>query len=223
MQRFQEDRGFSAWHLVLIFLGAVAVCGVFFSLGFVVGYNQGSSKSSTVAENVENVTPGSNIPPTVNPPLDTSSEPSKESITPEAAPPSPVAQPKEIHSQPLPAARAEPTRNAVRESMRNPGVRLRVERKPSGPKEARSEPPAANGRHARFAVQVIASKTKADAITLIRLLEARNYPVFLVSPKNAHAGDHLYRVQVGPYASRAQAEQARRKLEREGFKPFIVH
>jgi cell division septation protein DedD len=74
-----------------------------------------------------------------------------------------------------------------------------------------------------FTVQVAASRTKEDAEALVKILESRGYPVFLVTPEYAHANDNLYRVQVGPFASRTDAEKVRAKLTQEGFKPFIRH
>jgi len=220
MQRLQVEKGFSAWHLVLIFLAAVAVCAVFFSLGFVVGYNHGPAKTST---ETETVTPPSNIPPTVNPPPEASAQSSTESLTTETVAPSPAAEAPVIHPQPLAEAIPEQAMPAAKESREISKPRTSAGHTPPAPKKMHSELPAATARNGRFAVQVIASKTEADAITLIRLLEARHYPVFLVSPKGSHVGDSLYRVHVGPYASRSQAERALHKLEREGFKPFIVH
>jgi rare lipoprotein A len=76
---------------------------------------------------------------------------------------------------------------------------------------------------AGFTVQITASRTKQDAEALVKLLKGRGYPVFLVAPGNAHANDNLFRVQVGPFASRDDAEKARAKLTQEGFKPFIRH
>jgi cell division septation protein DedD len=74
-----------------------------------------------------------------------------------------------------------------------------------------------------FTVQVVASRTKPDAETLIKILKSRGYPVFLVAPEYAHAKDNLYRVQVGPFVARGDAEKVRAKLAQEGFKPFIKH
>jgi rare lipoprotein A len=76
---------------------------------------------------------------------------------------------------------------------------------------------------AGFTVQITASRTKQDAEALLKVLKGRGYQVFLVAPGNAHANDNLYRVQVGPFASRDDAEKARTKLIQEGFKPFIRH
>jgi cell division septation protein DedD len=54
-------------------------------------------------------------------------------------------------------------------------------------------------------------------------LKGRGYSAFLVAPGQSRANDNLYRVQVGPFASRGDAEKARAKLTQEGFKPFIRH
>lgn len=72
-----------------------------------------------------------------------------------------------------------------------------------------------------FAIQVAASRAKQDAEALVKILAARGYRVFLVTPEYAHANDNLFRVQVGPFATREDAEAVRAKLAKEGFKPFI--
>jgi cell division septation protein DedD len=74
-----------------------------------------------------------------------------------------------------------------------------------------------------YTVQVVASSTKRDAEALVKILEGRGYPVFLVTPEYTHANDNLYRVQVGPFTSRDDAEKVRAKLTQEGFRPFIKH
>jgi cell division protein FtsN len=42
-----------------------------------------------------------------------------------------------------------------------------------------------------------------------------------VPPQYSDAKDNLYRVQVGPYATRAEAVRVRDRIAKEGFKPFI--
>ena len=219
MRRHREEKGFSAWHLVLFFLVAVAVCAVFFSLGYLVGYNQSPGKTSSTTETV---TPSTNIPPTVNPPPETSSQSAAGGVTTETLAPSPAAEPPVIHPQPLAQTMPEEKTPVAPEPATSAKPPTRAERQPSAAKKANPEATALSRRKGRFAVQVIASKTHADAIKMARRLEARRYRVFLVSPKGSEAGDNLYRVRVGPYASRSQAERVVRKLKREGFKPFIV-
>ena len=59
---------------------------------------------------------------------------------------------------------------------------------------------------------------------MVAALKSLNYPVNLVTPEQAHASDNLFRVQVGPYATRENAEKVRTKLTLDGFKqPFIKH
>ena len=72
---------------------------------------------------------------------------------------------------------------------------------------------AAGGDLAKFALQQ----------KLVDALKSRGYPVFLVTPAHAKAGDNLFRVQVGPFPTRADAESVRGRLSKEGFKPFIRH
>jgi hypothetical protein len=66
--RRQDEKAHSARYLILVFLVGVAACAVFFSLGFLVGYNERTSRS---AGPTERVTPTGVIPPTVNGPLET--------------------------------------------------------------------------------------------------------------------------------------------------------
>jgi cell division septation protein DedD len=72
-------------------------------------------------------------------------------------------------------------------------------------------------------LQVAALRTKQDAEALVNILKTRGYPVFMVTPEYAHADDNLYRVQVGPFRTRPDADKVHDKLVQEGFKPFIKH
>jgi cell division septation protein DedD len=93
------------------------------------------------------------------------------------------------------------------------------------PEPGMSVPPSAGAGEVGvgFTVQIAASRTKQDAEALVKILEGRGYPVFLVTPEYAHANDNLYRVQVGPFRLKEEAEKVREKLTQEGFKPFIKH
>lgn len=83
----RDDRGLSARQLVMVFLGIVTVCGVFFAAGFLVGYNERTSKELPTAERVE---PASTIPPTVNAPLKSEDQPASQP-TAKAVEPTPLA------------------------------------------------------------------------------------------------------------------------------------
>jgi len=202
----QDEKGLSARQLILVFLTGVAVCGVFFALGFLVGYNERTSKLTPATERVA---PSSAIPPTVNPPPDTSQPASKEPAAdattvapPEAAPPLAGGAKSSSTEAPAPAAPppAKPETHGA---------------------ESAAPVPASGEVGVGLTVQVAASRAKQDAEALVKILKDRGYPVFLVTPEYAHANDNLYRVQVGPFRSREDAEKVRKKLSEEGFKPFI--
>jgi len=216
----RDAKGLSTRHLILVFLAGVAVCGIFFSLGFLVGYNERSVRMSPVTERVS--TPAT-IPPAINPPLETvpvrtgSGAMSTPSATSSLAslqasvPPSPTSEKKPVTApgtaSPVTAPRPSPAK---------------VERE-AEPGSVTTSPAATGEVGGGFTVQITALRTKQDAEAVVGLLKGRGYPVFLVAPGQSHANDNLYRVQVGPFASRGDAEKARAKLTQEGFKPFIRH
>jgi len=219
--RVPGDKGLSTRHLILVFLAGVAVCGVFFSLGFLVGYNERSARMAPVTERV--ATPAT-IPPTVNTPLETTpvgssgAAPSTTSVPPPLAPvqaSAPASPPSEQKPATAPGSASPVT--APHPSL------AEAEGEPE-PGATATPPPAAVGEvGVGFTVQVAASRTKQDAEALVKILEERGYPVFLITPEYAHANDNLYRVQVGPFTSKDDAEKVRTKLTQEGFKPFIKH
>jgi cell division septation protein DedD len=202
----KDEKGLSARYLVLMFLMGVAACAVFFSLGFLVGYNERSSRTAPVTEQV---TPPPVVPPTVNPPLETAPPAPKESAAAGAA--AGPAQPKP--SEETGQAKKQPTVAAPPTAAQLPSS---AATKPAAP-----APGVEVG--SAFTVQVAASRNQQDAEKLVKELKARGYAVFVVTPEFAHANDNLFRVQVGPFATREEAEQVRAKIAKEGFKPFIRH
>src|SRR5579872_1472793 len=202
-ERLRGEKGPSAHYLVLIFLACVAVCAVFFSLGFVVGHNQQPAQASQTSPVTENVTPSGNenIPPTVNVPAGNPNVPAPADT---ASGVDGSSSPSTLHPQPLgksPAEEVEPPAPMNPEkSTAHSGVQ-----QPPAPLNTPAPSPVKTSQGSHFAVQVMASRTRADAITVIRMLKSRGYRGMLVSPSGSHKGNALYRVQVGPYASREQA------------------
>ena len=220
MDYFRDEKGASARQLVLMFLAAVAVCAVFFSLGFVVGYNHAPSKGVPVTENV---TPSGEVPPTVNPPAGGASQSTAggmetEKISPESASIPQPEQPAPLQPKPVAAAQTRAPKTPKKAAPK-PVARSRPARAP----QAHTDVKSASTSRFHFAVQVMASRTRADAENLVKLLKSHGYPVYALTPQQAHAKDHLFRVQVGPFESRVTADAARDKLVGEGFRPFVVH
>ena len=84
--------------------------------------------------------------------------------------------------------------------------------------------PAASpgGRPGIWVVQVHALKDQSQAAALAQRLTGKGYPAFVLNP--APGAPSIYRVQVGRYNDRHEAEQVARRLEKEEqFKPWISH
>jgi cell division septation protein DedD len=204
-----DEKGISARYLILVFLMGVAACAVFFSLGFLVGYNERPTKSVSTTEQV---TPVGVVPPAVNPPLDSA---------PPVAKPEPAASGNELSAEKT--ASPQPASKPPKEEA------TLVKPAPSPARtSARSAPVRTSRRGAEaggvgFTVQVAASRDKQDAEKLVKELRSRGVDVFVVTPQYSDAKDNLYRVQVGPFASREEAVRVRDRIAKEGFKPFIKH
>ena len=210
-ERKHDERGLSARYLVLVFLMGVAACGVFFSLGFLVGYNERSAKTAGMTEQVA---PSTVIPPTINPPLETVPVTGKD--------PAPSQKPAAEQAKASSKAEKEALSLITREAQKPdsdlppPSAAMAHNRPPATPPGGKSRQVGMG-----FTVQVAASKEKQDAEKLVKELKSRGFAVFLVLPEYAKTGDNLYRVQVGPYGTREEAQTVRDKIAKEGFKPFI--
>jgi cell division septation protein DedD len=212
-----EEKSHSARYLILIFLVCVATCGVFFSLGFLVGYNERASRS---VPSTEVVTPPPVIPPAVNPP------PESAPVTPgESAPgqPPPISTPETVVIPPGGDA-ANATATAAK-----PAAVAHPAGQPQAASKHGSNPPppptpAAGEVGVGLTLQVVAVGNKHDAEHVVDILKEKGYPVFLATPEYAHVNDNLFRVLVGPFRTRADADKMHDKLVQEGFKkPFIRH
>jgi cell division septation protein DedD len=214
--RGNEERSHSARYLILIFLVCVATCGVFFSLGFLVGYNERASRS---APSTEVVTSPPVIPPTVNPPPEsapvTPQEVAAGHATPSSAPDTVVIPPGGAGANPS-APTAKPA-GVVPPAQQPQSAAAAAQNPPSLPT------PAAGEVGEGITLQVAAMRTKQDADAVVNILKTGGYPVFLVTPEYAHADDNLFRVLVGPFKAREDAEKVRAELAQKGFKPFIRH
>jgi cell division septation protein DedD len=70
-------------------------------------------------------------------------------------------------------------------------------------------------------VQVAALRERAEAEGIARRLVARGYDAYVVDPQPG--GVAVYRVRVGRFADRSEAERVMRRLaQEERFKPWIT-
>jgi cell division septation protein DedD len=98
---------------------------------------------------------------------------------------------------------------------------------PPPPRPTPAPPPApANSIHSaitvqgQFALQLDAFSRSNAADKLLKVVQAKGFPAFILAPA---AGDPapVYRVQVGPYGTQAEADRVKRKLESFGYKPIV--
>ena len=217
----------SSTTLLVIFFGLVLVCGLFFGFGYTLGRRAPSEMPDAVAA-TEPVAP-----------LPASSGQPKPSAA--SASPAPVDSAQDTvdtstetpaeNAQPAPAA--VPTVQAVSEPVRTgmagtgvaatgiqPALSVSQTKQTSQPSQPTVKPalattsPAAAGT---IMVQIAAVSNAADADVLLGALRKRGYSVGVRN----QPGDALLHVQIGPFASRAEAIAMRQKLLGDGYNAIL--
>jgi DedD protein len=201
------DRVLESRHLVGLFLGVVLLCGVFFTLGYVMGHNQyGTSvHASEIIEKTEaairpaqkpvqpDLTPA---PAPANSEWDFYSKNNNNHLEPATSPAVPSSAPAPAAS--VPRSKAAPASNAH-----------------TVPASARFQPPSLT--KGSIVLQVAALRHESDALAMADALQQKNFPSFVVTPTT----DNFYRVQVGPYSDQRAADSARAALDHAGFKAIL--
>src|SRR2546423_1677382 len=186
--------------LLGIFFSLAILCGVFFTLGYMLG--RSSAPSGATTEIVGSV-PGGNP---ANKPA--AGNKSGETITQNCPPGSPNC--------------ASGSGIAIK----TPDVQLQASdpassQPPSGGDAAASSTNAApelrNGAGGSFMVQVAAVSKKEDADILVAALQKKQYPVFVANAQ----GDALFHVQVGPFTDVKDAESMRSRLVGDGYNAIL--
>ncbi|HXX45445.1 MAG TPA: SPOR domain-containing protein [Candidatus Acidoferrales bacterium] len=200
------DRVLESRHLVGLFLGVVLLCGVFFTLGYVMGHNQygGAVHASDLIKETEaairpaakhaepDLTPAP-APSPANNEWDFYSKKDNDRLEP-AAPPAAAS------SAPATAAKSATAPSAAAHTV---------------PAAARFQPPSLT--KGSIVLQVAALRHESDALAMADVLQQKHFPSFVVTPTT----DSFYRVQVGPYPDQRAADSARAALDHAGFKAII--
>jgi DedD protein len=199
----------SGKQIVFLFMVLTVASAVIFLSGVLVGRGVRAQRSEPADTSTAAAQAPSPSPPAA------SAEPS----APPAEPPAPAAEtPDELSYH-----RRLQGEKAGQESVK-PEPRSEPEKKP-----VQSPPPAApaaapdpssGGRPGAWLVQVGAFGNAAAARDVVTKLSSKGYPAFLVNPSPGMPV--IYRVQVGGYASRSEADQVARRIEKEDqFKPVV--
>jgi cell division protein FtsN len=203
-------------HLAFFFLGAVAVCAIFFALGFVVGrgqnYEAAVKEQSLGAKSLE-------LKPTANQPAAAGEGPGEDRKVPVSI--------EKLHAkrdQETDYRRELDFYNTLDQKNGDHDFRANDESLPKGPtSETKSKPlatPKTSIKAFQVSLQVGAYGSASDAQKVVRVLRSKGYSVSLITPVKGN-DDKLIRIHVGPFAQLKEANKAKAKLERDGFQAII--
>jgi cell division septation protein DedD len=208
----------SGKQLVFLFLVTTTIIVVVFLCGVKVGRGARAAQAETPDQMVAAGTPGTQPVPDTGPPA---SGP-QAAGPPAAEPPAPAAETPDAlsyHERLKGAAPREETLKPKAEARPEPAPEPAP--KPTPPASAQASAPVAEsagvptaGRPGTWAVQVIATRDRDMATSIVKRLAGRGYPAFLVVPP-AGAGPAYYKVHVGRYTDRGEAEQVSLRIKKE--------
>jgi cell division protein FtsN len=73
-----------------------------------------------------------------------------------------------------------------------------------------------------FILQLGAYREEATAQTVIQRLSGKGYQARVVARDLPAKGDKWYRVRIGPFKNREEAEKMAKRLEQDGFQSLII-
>jgi DedD protein len=188
----------STGKLLGIFFALAIVCGVFFTMGYLLGKSTSAGGRTEIVATVPNSSAGKPYAGNRTP----------EAVTQTCPPGSPIC---------APAAPSD-TSSSAKAPDQQPQVQ-----QPSGSKTSDQSTTQSAGADAKagvtssFMVQVAAVSKQEDAEILVTALRKKQYPVFIANA----AGDPLFHVQVGPFSDRKDAEAMRTRLSGDGYNAIV--
>jgi DedD protein len=225
-----DDDGFheiqlNGKQLVFLFMAATVVSVVIFLCGVLVGRGVRAERSTVEA--------ASATPPPI--------EPAPQPATPEATPPA-GSDPRTAAAPPPPAelsyaerlGEKKPTKDQLKpaEPVEKPPAAVKPVSPPPAPAASSSgasathavpaapAPPTAAESGGEFTVQIAALNARGEADAIAHRLTTKGYAAYVVPPGN---GAVMYRVRVGKFKTRREAEPVASKLQKEEqFKPWIT-
>jgi DedD protein len=179
--------------MLALFFGLVALCAVFFGMGFSLGRSSVSSISRSDFPAATTATAGGLRPSAVK--------------TTSTTPPADMTFYKAVESKGGNNPLAQDT------STSTPAADATTPATDGGATADPSVPPPSNG----YYVQVAAVSKAEDAAALVDALKKKQYPAFSTNTP----ADKLIHVQVGPYVDIKDAELMRGKLVSDGYNPIL--
>jgi DedD protein len=237
-----QDEGFheiqlNGKQLVFLFMAATVVSVVIFLCGVLVGRGVRAERFVAVESSAASVVAEPTPPPTSTPAPPPESDPTKaaaptaeelspfgklEKQTPGGEPPkpAPVAPPA---AHPVPAAKPveKPAPKAVERPVDKPADKplATIGAKPAALQESHVAASDPDGQG--FAVQIAALNIRSEAEAIAKRLNSKGYTAYVLTP--ASGTPSVFRVRVGKFPTRREAESIAAKLQKEEqFKPWVT-
>jgi len=203
-----------AKYLSLLVVGSVALVGLVFALGLLVGSRTASAPACPSADPLEalDVKSGEPAPPQGAPGefktfYETLTQPIETAVTPASLLPSAATAPQT-------AAAPEPAATAALEELQL-SKPLQVES--PIPEEVRDNEPGI------YSLQVDSFRDRHEASRLMQKLRKAGHAAFLVSVDNPERGGQWFRVRVGQFSTKVEAARYKRAFEeKERMATFVV-
>jgi DedD protein len=191
----------STGKLLGIFFALAIVCGVFFTMGYLLGKSTSAGGRTDIVASV---------------PSSSASKPNAGNKTPEATtqtcpPGSPNCAPAGTSTDTNAAGKNSDQQASGQQSGSPPSGGKAADPSASAGTEVK------NGAGGSFMVQVAAVSKQEDAEILVTALRKKQYPVFIANS----AGDPLFHVQVGPFSEKKDAEAMRTRLAGDGYNAIV--
>ena len=189
----------STGKLLGIFFALAIVCGVFFTMGYLLGKSNSAGGRTEIVATVPSSSAGKPYAGNKTP----------EAVTQTCPPGSPNC---------AAASNSTDTTSTTKASDQPPATQ-----QPSGKTSDQGTAQPAegndvkNGAGTSFMVQVAAVSKQEDAEILVTALRKKQYQVFIANS----AGDPLFHVQVGPFSDRKDAEAMRTRLSGDGYNAIV--
>ena len=187
----------STGKLLGIFFALAIVCGVFFTMGYLLGKSTSAGGRTEIVASV---------------PSSSAGKPYAGNKTPEAVrqtcPP----------GSPNCAATSTSDASSATKPDQPPAAQSASGSKTADQSTAQSAgTDGKSGAASSFMVQVAAVSKQEDAEILVTALRKKQYPVFIANA----SGDPLFHVQVGPFTDRKDAEAMRTRLSGDGYNAIV--
>jgi DedD protein len=186
--------------LLVLFFGLVAICALFFALGYSLGRKSEPMLASAGT-------------PTTRPPAPSGKT---NSATPTATPMTfyKNVEQKNASAELTPATNTKTDAPAASSNAAGAPASAPASQMPA----ANSQDPSTVLPISAYFVQVAAVTKQEDADALVDALKKKDYPAFVAVQSKT---DNFFRVQVGPYSEVKDAEAMRTRLIADGYSPIL--